>query len=320
MAFRLERLGKVFDPLVQRPHPWMEEYAQCPVPFVLDEETIRVFITSRGQRDARGMQVSYPGYVDLDRQNLQRVKAVAAAPILDLGQVGTFDEFGITPSSIVRVGGEVYCYYTGWTRMQSIPYTMAIGLAISRDGGRTFKKLGSGPIVAPAWNEPYLASGPIVRQIDGQWHMWYLSGRGWQDDGGKPVPLYQIAHAISSDGLSWTRDGKAILPARSDDECQVSFGLFREAGLWWSIFAWRRGKDFADGGGGAYRLGLASSSDLLCWERRDAELDVSAPFGDWDGQMMCYPQVFELDGSRYLFYCGNHFGREGFGLARVICL
>nr|WP_316640663.1 hypothetical protein [uncultured Roseateles sp.] len=316
--YRLRRIGKVFDPSVARPHSWMQEYAQCPVPFELDERTIRVFITSRGVRDANGMQISYPGYVDLDREDLSRVTAVAAEPILPLGRTGTFDEFGITPSSLVRVGADIFCYYTGWTRMRSIPYTMSIGLAISRDGGKTFQKIGEGPILSPTPSEPYLASGPIVKRAGGLWHMWYLSGKGWQMDGDKQVPLYQIAHAESDDGIHWRRDGLPILQPKSEDECQVSFALFRDGAIWKAVYAYRHGTNFRGQASGAYRLGLATSGDLLHWERQDQDLLIDPSVGEWDSEMMCYPQIGSFDDRRYLFYCGNHFGREGFGIAELL--
>jgi hypothetical protein len=33
--------------------------------------------------------------------------------------------------------------------------------------------------------------------------------------------------------------------------------------------------------------------------------------------MQCYPNAFECDGSVYLIYNGNDFGRDGFGIARL---
>lgn len=169
-AFRWDRLGNIFDPLRQKPHPWMMEFAQCPTPFLLDDATVRVYFATRPSRDAEGLYVSRPGFVDLDRGDLRRVVAIAERPALDLGRVGTFDEFGVMPSSVLRVGGEVYMYYTGWTRMASVPYTTAIGVAVSRDGGTTFERIGDGPVLNIALDEPLLVNSPIVRILGGVWH------------------------------------------------------------------------------------------------------------------------------------------------------
>jgi hypothetical protein len=37
--------------------------------------------------------------------------------------------------------------------------------------------------------------------------------------------------------------------------------------------------------------------------------------GEWDAQMQAYPSVFDHDGSRYLLYNGNDYGRSGVGWA-----
>jgi hypothetical protein len=77
------------------------------------EQTVRVYFATRPLRDGKGLYVSRPGYVDLCRHDLGKIKAVSPKPLLELGQTGAFDEFGIMPSSVVRVGDDVFMYYTG---------------------------------------------------------------------------------------------------------------------------------------------------------------------------------------------------------------
>lgn len=43
-------------------------------------------------------------------------------------------------SSIIKNEDELWMYYVGWSRLQSVPYNWAIGLAISIDNGQTFTK------------------------------------------------------------------------------------------------------------------------------------------------------------------------------------
>lgn len=311
--FSWKKLGNIFDPTLSRPRPWMQEYAQCPTPFVLDDKVLRVFVSCRPQRGSDMQYLSYPGYVDLAHDDLSRVVGVADEPLLPLGSPGYFDEFGIMPSSFVRRGEEVFAYYTGWTRMQSVPYTLAIGMAVSHDGGRTFEKLGDGPILGPSLNEPYFVTGPSVHLIDGRWHMWYLTGRKWLFTEGKFEPVYQIAHATSSDGIAWVRDGKPIIPTLSENECQDIFSPFYLHGRWHAIFAWRGASTSA----GAYRFGYAWSDDLESWTRDDSQVGIELSKTGWDSQMMCYPNIIALDGRILMFYCGNAFGREGFGVAEL---
>jgi len=312
-----KKLGNLFNPTVAKPRDWMQEYAQCPTPFVLNENILRVYISTRPPRGADRQYVSHPGYVDLARDDISRVVGISAHPLMPLGNTGTFDEFGIMPSSVVRKGNEVYAYYTGWTRMSSVPYTVGIGMAISRDGGESFEKPGEGPLLGLTLNEPYLANSPVVRVIGGRWHMWYLSGRKWLVCDGKPEIVFQIVHATSADGISWNRDGIPMVPTLSEDECQDIFMPFFLDDQWHAIFAYRKPTGFRTDSARAYRLGYASSADLVTWNRDDSQVGIDVSPSGWDSQMMCSSQVIELDGRVLLFYCGNVFGREGFGAAEL---
>ena len=43
------------------------------------------------------------------------------------------------------------------------------------------------------------------------------------------------------------------------------------------------------------------------------------PSGDgWEGDAVAYPWVFDDDGTRYLLYNGEGFGRGGFGVACAV--
>ena len=42
-------------------------------------------------------------------------------------------------------------------------------------------------------------------------------------------------------------------------------------------------------------------------------IDVST--SGWDSEMVCYPHVFVHEGRKVMLYCGNGYGRSGFGMA-----
>src|SRR5450432_722770 len=125
----------------------MAEFAQAPAALVLDD-VVRVYFSCRPPRDEHGQYISYSAWVDLDRRDLRRVVRVAEQPILSLGDLGAFDEFGTYPVSVIPVGDQVWAYYGGWTRCETVPYDVAIGLAISTDGGVTFARHGRGPLLS----------------------------------------------------------------------------------------------------------------------------------------------------------------------------
>jgi predicted GH43/DUF377 family glycosyl hydrolase len=64
-----------------------------------------------------------------------------------------------------------------------------------------------------------------------------------------------------------------------------------------------------------YRIGYASSANLIDWVRDDTRTGIDVSKHGWDSEMISYPHVFELDGKIYLAYLGNEVGRHGFGLA-----
>ena len=71
------------------------------------------------------------------------------------------------------------------------------------------------------------------------------------------------------------------------------------------------------GRGRGYQIGYASSSDLRTWTRDDARAGIAVSPEGWDSETISYPNVFELDGSTYMYYQGNQVGKFGFGLARL---
>lgn len=279
-----------------------------------------MYFSCRPPPDARGQYVSRSAWVDLDRQNLFRIVELAPEPILKLGDLGEFDEFGTYPVSIARDGNRVLAYYAGWTRCESVPFNTAIGCAVSVDSGRTFERLGRGPVLPYSPDEPFVLSGPKVRRFGGAWQLFYIAGRKWKVVDGRAEPVYRIRMAVSSDGVSWHKAGRDLIPPRiEEDEAQASPDVIQADGRYHMFFCYRYSTGFRSRERG-YRIGYAHSTDLLNWTRDDARagLDVSADPGDWDGEMVAYPHVFELDGQTYMAYLGNQVGRHGFGLARLV--
>ena len=89
-------MGRVFNPLAVKDRSWLKEFAQAPATLVFDD-FVRVYFSCRPERDTRDQYVSYTGYVDLNRRNLLEIRGLSENPIMDLGELGTFDEFGTYP-------------------------------------------------------------------------------------------------------------------------------------------------------------------------------------------------------------------------------
>ncbi len=307
-------MGKVFAPQDSLDRPWLKEFAQAPSTLIFDD-IVRVYFSCRPPADEHGQYVSYSAYVDLDRFDLFKVVNVSEQPILKLGRFGEFDEFGTYPVSVIKYEDVIYAYYGGWTRCESVPFNVAIGVAISRDGGNNFSKLGSGPILSYTPEEPFVLSGPKIRRFDGVWYLWYIAGRKWKMPNGRAEPVYKIRMATSKDGVNWSKHNKDLIPSRiEDDEAQASPDVIFMNGKYHMFFCYRYSSDYR-GKANGYRIGYASSGNLIDWRRDDSKAGIDVSDEGWDAEMISYPHVFELDGKTYMAYLGNQVGRYGFGLA-----
>jgi predicted GH43/DUF377 family glycosyl hydrolase len=296
----------------------MHEFAQAPATLVFDD-FVRIYFSTRPPRDEFGQYVSFTGFVDVDRSDLMKIIRISDLPVMPLGEVGTFDEFGTYPMSVIRVGNEVWSYYGGWTRCESVPYTVSIGYAVSYDQGETFTKAGTGPLISFSLNEPMTISGPKIRKFNDRWHLYYVAGTSWKKDNGRPESIFKIRQATSPDGLLWERSGETVIPDLIGElECQASPDVIYFEDKYHMFFSYKHGSNFRENDRG-YRLGYAESHDGKTWTRNDKKIGLF-PSGtsDWDGRSIAYPHVFELDGNRYMLYLGNDVGKTGFGLAKML--
>lgn len=312
--FNWKKLGKVFDPKDLTSTSWMKEFAQSPS-VIIEDSYVRVFFCSRPSPNTDGQYVSYISYVDLDRNNLLKILRVCKSPVLSLGKYGTFDEFGTYPVSVIRDGETLRAYYAGWTRCESVPFNAAIGLAISSNSGETFHRLGDGPILSYSPDEPFLLGSPRIRKFGNQWQLWYVSGNNWLKESGKPEPIYKIRMAFSLDGIEWVKHGQNLISDKlGANECQACPDVSYWNGHYHMFFSYRDIYNYKSREGG-YRIGYASSTNMLDWHRNDEMVNISLSDSGWDSEMVNYPHVFEIDNMTYMLYQGNGMGRTGFGLA-----
>lgn len=304
-------MGRIFSP--DGRYPWMHSHAQNPAVLTLDDR-LRVYFNCRAAKGADGNTSAFAAFVDLDKRQPGRVLGVCDRPILPLGDMGTFDQFGVMAGTVLAVGGEVWLYYVGWSRTLGVPYQHAIGLAISTDGGETFSRYGKGPIIGRSAREPFIQNSPFVTLVDGLFHMWYSSGTEWLMVEGRAESVYIVMHATSKDGVHWEREAVGCVPAVVEHECQTNPCVLKIGDRHHMWFCYRHGVDFRNVDRG-YRIGYAWSDDLKTWQRDDARGGLLPSAEGWDSEMVCYPCVQPTENGLVMFYSGNYFGRDGFGYA-----
>lgn len=311
------KLGMIFSPREHKLAKDFVGFAQSPQTLVLPD-CVRIYFSTRLLDGDKFL--SHVQYVDMAR-DLSRILDVSHHEVLPLGESGCFDEHGIFPLHVVPYKSKVYGYTTGWTRRVSVPAESGIGLVISDDDGKTFQRYGSGgPVMMASLHEPFLVADAFVREYNKILHMWYIHGTAWikKDNQTPPERIYKIAHATSHDGIEWKREGRLIIPDSFDHECQALPTILKIDSRYHMYFCYRHTFDFRTDPTKAYRIGYAYSDDLVNWVRADDQAGITTSPSDWDGDMMCYPHIFECDGAVYLLYNGNEFGKHGFGAAKLV--
>ena len=298
--------GKILEPAGE--FGWMNSHAQGPTVLVRDN-FLRIYFTSRPEPT-----ISLPTFIDVDIDDPKRILAFNEQPLLEMGARGSFDEFGVQTAEVVEVGDEIWLYYTGWDRGTTVTYRLAVGLAISRDGGRTFHKAYHGPVLDRTNLEPFLTCSPVMVRENGRWHAWYGSGIGYHATEGKYEPQYIIKYATSSNGIDWERPNITCIKPKSELESNTRPSVIKINNTYHMWFSYRDANDFR-GGTGSYRIGYASSTDRINWDRDDSRAGIDVSEEGWDSALITYPYVKKIRDRYLMFYNGNGFGASGFGYA-----
>lgn len=301
--------GLIFKP--DNNYDWMLSHAQVPIAEKLSDDVLRIYF---GTRDKSNRTVTT--FIGVEADNPQNVLYVHDRPVLGLGQLGCFDDSGAMPSWIVNHEEALQLYYIGWNTSTTVPYRNSIGLAISKDAGKSFTRLYDGPIMDRTHNEPHFCATPCVLIVQGIWKMWYLSCVKWEVHNGKSEPYYNIKYAESKDGIHWNRRRIVCIDFKSPDEAGIVRPcVIKEDNLYKMWYSYRSIKDYRTNKKYSYRIGYAESSNGKEWTRKDELVGIDVSVDGWDSMMIAYPFVYVHNGIKYMLYNGNGFGRSGFGYA-----
>jgi len=303
-----KKLGLVYCPDGSK--WWAKSHAMIPTPVILDESTVRVFMTCCDDNT-----VGRVGYVDVSSHNPVQILDVCAYPVLDIGEDGTFDENGALVCSVVSMpDGRAFMYYSGFELGTKIRYRLLTGLAIKGATESKFSRVSRTPVLERSDSELFVRGGPFGLLDDGAGiKMWYVAGSNWEQVGDAIKPVYDLYYLESTDGVIWPASGQPCITVEKENE--HGFGrpyVVKDGDLYRMFYSIRR-RDLQ-----SYRLGYAESLDGITWQRKDDQIGLDVSESGWDSEMICYSAVIELHGKWYMFYNGNDFGRSGFGLAELV--
>lgn len=295
---RWRKLGLVYCPDGSR--SWSRSHAANPVACHVEGDRWRIYFSPRDEKNRSSIS-----WVEIDMRHPTQVVAEAQEPVLLPGEAGSFDDSGCTIGCIVQVGARRYLYYMGWHIPADAPWRNTIGLAISEGPGEPFRRHADRPIMGIDGTDPYTISYPWVIADNGRFRMWYGSDLNQSDTRG--VMRHVLKYAESADGIHWERRNHVAVGFDFPGEYALSRPcVLKDADRYRMWFSSR---------GDTYRIRYAESEDGLTWRRigEKAGIDVSAE--GWDSEMIEYACVFEHRGRPYMLYCGNGYGRTGFGIA-----
>lgn len=290
-----DKKGNIFD----------KHHAQVPVVDAY-ESFYRIYYSTRIEGK------SHPMFIDIDKINFKIINK-SSKPILSLGKRGQFDWAGVMPTEIITIGDVKYLYYIGWSNRIDVPYHNCLGLAVSKDNGNTWDKIG--PVFGISVKEPgYVGTISILKEnniLKG----WYLSCREWEEINGIVEPIYDIKYALSYDnGFSWNPTNTVCIPLKKDEGGISKASVIKQGETYKMWFSYRGKTNYRTKSDSSYRIGYAESVDGIKWNRKDnIELDISEE--GWDSEMVAYPHVIKENNKLIMFYNGNKFGNTGIGYA-----
>jgi hypothetical protein len=188
-------------------------------------------------------------------------------PVLDVGSPGSWDDLYASIPAVIKNGSEYRMWYRGF---DSADYR--IGHAASPDG-IFWTKHSQNPImdIGPpgSWEEIHV-SAPTVKRFKNIFDMWYVGGDG---------ASFRLGHAISNDGLNWTRNpSNPVLdlgpPGSWDDSIITICDIFKNDS---SYTMWYSGHD-----GSVYRIGAAKSNYSSIGTLESAIFDSGVKGTSWN--------------------------------------
>lgn len=285
-------------------------YAQDAFIDIVNDNIWRIYYSTR-TKDI----VSLPYIIDVEAGNPKNIIRIYDKPLFQPGRIGTFDDNGITMTSIINVNGSKYLYYCGWNKRVSVPYALSIGVAVSKNNGTTFEKMFDGPILDRSKFDPIAVSAPCVIFDEGIFKLWYISFTEWKVYNGRKEPIFIIKYATSLNGIDWKTSPKICIDSTYEGESFARPWVIKDNGIYKMWFSPRGPIGYREKGGQHYMLDYAESFDGENWERKSNKLNLSTSEDGWDSEMIAYASVIKQNGCYYMLYNGNNFGKTGFGYA-----
>lgn len=294
-----DHLGFLFKP--DQSFDWSKSHAMLPTP-LRKSDGYRVFYSGRNRNNQSSI-----GWFDLNFKDEQPVVTNSSLePVLVNGELGAFDDNGVSPSCVIELpSGDLALYYIGWNPGSTTRVNLFGGLALSDDGGASFSRWSRAPILERTKQDPLINTAPWVIKNKDSFYMYYVSGIEWKN---KNSPRYNIKIAFSHDGINWDRPGKVVLDFLSPKETALARPFVTKEDDVWKMWITKRI--------GEYSIGYAESLDGINWQRKDSVLGLNPSNLLGEKKMVEYGVSITSTVNRWLLYNGDDYGKMGVLIAK----
>lgn len=291
------RLGRLFSP------DEFEDgftHAANPFPIILSDSLIRVIFNRRDKKNRSSVFSVDINYNDGVFSCIKESLTFLMGP----GEIGLFDDGGVSVGSLISSSRYLYSfYYMGWNVGGSVPWRNSIGIAIYNSAENSLKRERRAPIIDRSEEDPFTLSYPWVVKRDGKYFAFYGSNQRWDTE--KVDIDHVLKISFSNDGLQWKNKSllKFNYPDGANAFCRPS--LIELQGKFYLGCAFR---------GEKYKIGFLRSTDFENWIWDS--IFSPDPSSSWESSEVTYPAFFKIKGDNFFLYCGNEYGKTGFGVAR----
>jgi predicted GH43/DUF377 family glycosyl hydrolase len=203
-------------------------------------------------------------------------------------------------------------YYIGFQLVKKAKFLAFTGLAISKDGGETFKRQSEAPVLDRVDGGTTIRALHSIIYKNNKWTGWFAQGNDWEEINGNQFPRYNIWECDSDDGIHFFNPKLVI----DNDSTQFEYRIGRPSTF---LIEDQLYMFFTKGStsGKDYFPGMAYLDNHGKWLRNDSFFPLKLSRSGWDSIHLCYPRIIKIRDRYFIFYNGNNMGLEGFGAKDV---
>jgi hypothetical protein len=282
---------------------WGPTHALVPNPTVLNDHEVRIHCSFL-DADFKG-QI---GYVDLKISDQIEVIGISKSPILELGNQGSFSQFGTGMGTFWPKcqGGDLI--YVGFDRPSGFKFKAFSGIATNEIDSDVYRNIEMVPTFGAEMGGSTIVGVHDVVELNNDLNVFVSIGNGFQNIEGRDFPKYQVSLFRGKDLRDLKLVRHNIIPTQGN-----TYRIGRP-----QVYEIENGFEMLVTAGtleGQYLPRVFYSGDLETWTEESTDSFTKNSLPGVDDSHQCYLSRFRLGEREFIVYNGNNMGLNGFALA-----